>query len=240
MIDIAQYGFDTDESPDMGAADYKLAVDVPSTGRKLYTFCMCPGGEVVGSQITDDRICTNGMSYRARHEINSNSALLVPVGPEDFGDGPLDGLYFRENLEKKAFEAGGKRGKAPYCTYGDLAGIQNESVACRTQPTFMPGVTKSDFKEIFPDSILATIKDGIALMGNKIKGFDDSGAVLTAVEAGSSSPVRILRSRETCQSINTEGLYPCGEGAGYAGGIMSSAIDGINCANALISSLFDV
>ncbi len=235
-IDIAQYGIDTTTTPDLMAANYKLACDT-KTGRRLYTFCMCPGGTVVPSQTQDGTVCTNGMSVRLRDGDNSNSAILVPVDSNDYGTGTLDGMYYQEKLEKMAFEAGGSDGYAPVCRYGDLLNDSITEDFCKVRPSYRPGVRPADFSKIFPDVILDTIKDGVAEMGRKIKGFDDPDAVLTAVETRSSSPVRILRDRETYRSINVPGIYPCGEGAGYAGGIMSSAIDGINCANALALAL---
>ncbi|MEE5990830.1 MAG: FAD-dependent oxidoreductase, partial [Lachnospiraceae bacterium] len=229
-IDTAQFGFDSEYSPDITPAIYKLSVDT-KTGRKLYTFCMCPGGEVVAAQSDDRSVCTNGMSLRARDNVNSNSAILVPVDSKDYGDGVLDGIKFQEELEHKAYLAGGSSGKAPSVRYGDLIENRITSKFGKVKPSFMPGVTSSDLSEVFPEYILETIKDGVSQMGRKIRGFDDPDAVLTAVEARSSSPVRILRDPETFQSTAVKGIYPCGEGAGYAGGIMSSAIDGIKCAN---------
>ena len=237
-IDISQYGIDTDHSPDLMAANYKLAVET-KTGRRLYTFCMCPGGTVVPSQTSDGTVCTNGMSVRLRDGDNSNSAILVPVDPNDYGNGTLDGMYYQEKLEKLAFAAGGSDGSAPASRYGDLVNGTVTGTFEKVIPSYRPGVKPADLKEVFTDEILDTIIDGVSLMGKKIKGFDSPDAVLTAVETRSSSPVRILRDRETYQSINVPGIYPCGEGAGYAGGIMSSAIDGINCANALASALIN-
>ena len=218
------------------AANYKLACDT-KTGRRLYTFCMCPGGTVVPSQTSEGTVCTNGMSVRLRDGDNSNSAILVPVDSSDYGEGTLDGMYYQEKLEKLAFEAGGRDGFAPAARYGDLAEGKVTEEFGKVKPSYRPGVRPADLKKVFPDSILDTIVDGVSEMGKKIKGFDSPDAVLTAVETRSSSPVRILRDRETCQSINVPGIFPCGEGAGYAGGIMSSAIDGINCANALARAL---
>ena len=235
-IDISQYGIDTATTADLSAANYKLSCNT-KTGRKLYTFCMCPGGEVIASQCDQESVCTNGMSYRARNGMNSNSALLVPVDSRDYGEGVLSGMNFQEELEHLAFLAGGATGKAPVTRYGDLCGQKRTEQFSKINPTYKPGVKPVDFSRIFPAPILETIKDGIAIMGSKIKGFDSPDSVLTAVESRSSSPVRILRDHTTYESLNVNGLFPCGEGAGYAGGIMSSAIDGINCANALISSL---
>ena len=235
-VDTAQYGFDSAYSPDITPANYKLSCDT-KTGRKLYTFCMCPGGEVVAAQSDPESVCTNGMSLRARDNVNSNSAILVPVDSSDYGDGVLDGIRFQEELEHKAFIAGGSCGKAPSVRYGDLLEGRKTEAFGSVSPSYMPGVNAADLTEVFPEEILETIKDGVSLMGRKIKGFDDPDAVLTAVEARSSSPVRIVRDPETLQSTNVKGIFPCGEGAGYAGGIMSSCIDGIKCANKLALSL---
>ena len=237
-IDTSQFGFDSEYSSDVTPAIYKLSCDT-KTGRKLYTFCMCPGGEVVAAQSDDHSVCTNGMSLRARNNINSNSAILVPVDSNDYGEDVLDGISFQEKLENLAFIAGGSSGKAPSVRYGDLMEGKNTTSFGKVKPSYMPGVTCADFSEIFPEAILDTIKDGVRGMGMKIKGFDDPDAVLTAVEARSSSPVRIVRDPETLQSSNVKGIFPCGEGAGYAGGIMSSCIDGIKCANKLALSLLD-
>ena len=235
-IDTSQFGFDSMYSPDITAANYKLSCDT-KTGRKLYTFCMCPGGEVVAAQSGPESVCTNGMSYRARDAVNSNSALLVPVDSNDFGKDSIDGIRFQDNLEALAYIAGGKSGKAPAIRYGDLIDNKVTTVFGKVKPSFNPGVVCADFTNVFPPYILDTIKDGVKEMGKKIKGFDDPDSVITAVEARSSSPVRLLRDPETLQSTNVQGIYPCGEGAGYAGGIMSSAIDGIKCANKLADSL---
>ena len=235
-IDVSQYGFDSEYSPDITPAIYKLSCDT-ATGRKLYTFCMCPGGEVVAAQSDDSSVCTNGMSLRARDNNNSNSAILVPVDSRDYGDGVLDGIRFQEKLEHQAFVAGGSSGKAPSVRYGDLIENRKTTEFGRVKPSYQPGVAAADLSEVFPEEILETIKSGVNEMGKKIKGFDDPDSVLTAVEARSSSPVRILRDPETLQSKNVKGIFPCGEGAGYAGGIMSSCIDGIKCANKLAVSL---
>ena len=233
-IDMAQYGFDTVNYHDISSASYKLAVDT-DTGRKLYTFCMCPGGEVVAGASSANSICTNGMSYYARDMENSNSALLVPVDSEIYGDGVLAGVEFQEMLESKAYEIAGSNDSAPCTTF--KAFMNNEAPTCfgRIKPSYKPSVTPSDLNRLFPKVISDSIKDGIVKMGRRIKGFDNDEAVLTAVEARSSSPIRILRDKESFMSTNVVGLYPCGEGAGYAGGITSSAIDGIKCANALVS-----
>lgn len=235
-IDISQFGFDSAYSKDITAAIYKLSCDT-KTGRKLYTFCMCPGGEVVAAQSDNQSVCTNGMSYRSRDLDNSNSAILVPVDSNDYGDGVLDGIAFQEKLEHAAFKAGGSTGRAPAVRYGDLLENKTTTEFGKVKPSFKPGVECGNLSEVFPETILETIKDGVSQMGRKIKGFDDPDSVLTAVEARSSSPVRLVRDPETFQSTAVKGIYPCGEGAGYAGGIMSSAIDGIKCANKLADSL---
>lgn len=228
-IDTSQYGFDTFDYDLLSSANYKLAVDT-KTGKKLYTFCMCPGGEVVSSASDSESVCTNGMSYRARNLDNSNSALLVPVDENDYGFEPLAGIRFQEELEHKAFIEAGSNGTAPMMTYKGLKSGDTSIAPDRITPSFKPGTSLSDFKNIFPSYINDTLIDGITLMGRKINGFDCDDAVLTAVEARSSSPVRILRDGETRMCVNINGIYPAGEGAGYAGGIMSSAIDGIKTA----------
>lgn len=237
-IDMSQFGFDSEYSPDVTPAIYKLSCDT-KTGRKLYTFCMCPGGEVVAAQSDSHSVCTNGMSFRSRDNVNSNSAILVPVDSNDYGEGVLDGVKFQEELEHKAFIAGGSSGKAPSVRYGDLLENKPGAEFGKVKPSYMPGVECADLSGVFTDVILDTIIDGVGKMGKKIKGFDDPDSVLTAVEARSSSPVRLVRDPETLQSTNIKGIFPCGEGAGYAGGIMSSAIDGIKCANKLAVSLLD-
>ena len=188
---------------------------------------MCPGGEVVAAQSDNQSVCTNGMSYRSRDLDNSNSAILVPVDSNDYGDGVLDGIAFQEKLEHAAFKAGGSTGRAPAVRYGDLLENKTTTEFGKVKPSFKPGVECGNLSEVFPETILETIKDGVSQMGRKIK----------ALEARSSSPVRLVRDPETFQSTAVKGIYPCGEGAGYAGGIMSSAIDGIKCANKLADSL---
>lgn len=235
-IDMAMYGFDTSLYRNIFAANYKLAVDT-STGKKLYTFCMCPGGEVVPSASFSDAICTNGMSYRGRDGINSNAALLVPFDPSSESDDPYYGMIVQDNLEMNAYKLAGSNNMAPFTTYQDLRKGISGTEPSRVMPTYKPGVVPCDLRELFPKYITDTLTEGIALMGKKIKGFDSDDAVLTAVETRSSSPVRIPRDKESYESIGVSGVYPAGEGAGYAGGIMSSAIDGIKCANRLAESV---
>lgn len=234
MIDKSQYGFDTGDTEFITAAPYKLAVDT-STGRKLYTFCMCPGGEVVAASSEKEGVVTNGMSYSGRDLPNSNSALLVPVYPSDFGEGILDGVRFQEELEHRAFIAGGSDGKAPCTLYKDFAEGRISQEIGEVVPSYKPGIRFAELRDVLPDYVIDTLIEGISNMGRKIKGFDSDDAVITAVESRSSSPVRILRDRDTNISLGIKGLIPCGEGCGYAGGIMSSAVDGLKCAKSAIN-----
>jgi uncharacterized FAD-dependent dehydrogenase len=235
-IDKAMYGFDTSLYKNIFAANYKLAVDT-SNGNKLYTFCMCPGGEVVPSASFANAVCTNGMSYRGRDGINSNAALLIPFNPASESDDPLYGMIFQDMLEMNAYKLAGSSAMAPFMTYGDLRTRKSGSSYSDIRPTYSPGVVPCDFRELLPDYMVDTLIEGISLMGRKIKGFNSDCAILTAVETRSSSPVRIPRDKDSLESIAVEGIYPCGEGAGYAGGIMSSAVDGIKCANRLAESM---
>lgn len=228
MINEAQYG-EEKENKKLGPADYKLTYR-SSAGRSVYTFCMCPGGEVVAAASEEGMIATNGMSSYARDGENANSALLVQVFPEDFGGvHPLQGMYFQRDLEKKAFEAGGSSYIAPGQLVGDfLEGKCGE--LGEIKGTYQPGVVMANLKEILPDFITEALKEAIPQMGKKLKGFDRRDALMTAVESRSSSPIRILRQETDGQSINRKGIYPTGEGAGYAGGIVSAAVDGIAAA----------
>ncbi len=232
LIDKAMYG-DFAGHPALKAADYKLAVHLPN-GRTLYTFCMCPGGEVVAASSEEKRLAVNGMSCFARNAENSNSALLVNVDTGDYGsDHPLAGMYFQRELEEKAFIAGGSDYCAPVIMVGEFLGnTAGEDVV----PSYRPGVKKVHPSEYLPDFVCESLKLGIPEMGRKIRGFDASGAVLTGIESRSSSPVRINRG-EDMQSLSLKGLYPCGEGAGYAGGIISAAADGMKCAEAVINRM---
>lgn len=225
MINKSQYGKAYKKLP---AADYKMAVHLES-GRGVYTFCMCPGGRVVASASEDGGVVTNGMSYFARDGKNANSALLVNVTPSDFKtDDPLAGMYFQREIEQRAFEVGGKNYNAPCQRVGDFLGTESNS-EYTVEPTYKPNVTWVNLDEVFPKFITDSMREGIVLMDNKLHGFADNGAVITGPETRSSSPVRIIRDKKTMQS-NIKGLYPCGEGAGYAGGIMSAAVDGIKTA----------
>ena len=227
-INKAQYG--TQTKLKLPTADYKLVYHAKN-GRTCYTFCMCPGGQVMASNSEENSIVTNGMSNFARDGKNANSAVLVNVTVDDYyKDTPLDGMYFQEDLERKAFELGGSNYNAPVQKVGDfLAGKTTEEFG-KVQPTYMPGVTGVDLNEILPKFVSHTLKEGIVQLDKKLHGFADKDAILTGVETRSSSPVQITRDKENLNSVNVQGLYPCGEGAGYAGGIMTAAIDGIKCA----------
>ena len=233
-IDRAMYG-DMAGHPALRAADYKLAVHLPN-GRSLYTFCMCPGGEVIAASSDEGRICTNGMSLYARDGVNSNSALLVGVGPSDYGSShPLAGLYFQKRLEAAAFTAGGWDHFAPAAAVGSFMSGRLCGFG-RVAPSYRPGVREVLPQAYLPDYVCETLRLGLPEMGRRIQGFDDADAVLTGIESRSSSPVRIERD-DSLQSQSLRGLYPCGEGAGHAGGIVSAAVDGIKCSEAIINDL---
>ena len=237
LINRAQYG-DFATHPALGAADYKLALHLPS-GRSVYTFCMCPGGSVVASASEPESVVTNGMSCFARDLENANSALLVGIGPEDFGsEHPLAGMYLQRDIERKAFLLGGKTGKAPAQLVGDLLEGRASTQIRTVNPSYKPGVVMGDLGDLLPDYIVAAMREALPLLGRKLRGFDHPDAVLTGPETRSSSPVRIPRG-EDLVSVDCRGLYPCGEGAGYAGGITSAAVDGVRCAEAVLEALSD-
>ncbi len=231
MINRALYGKFA-EHPALSAADYKLAVHLKN-GRGVYTFCMCPGGFVVNASSEEGMTAVNGMSYTARDGKNANSALLTEVLPEDLEEDLLSGIELQRRIEKAAYDITEGRG-VPVSTVGAYIDGKAAEPICR--PTVLPKAVFSDIEKIFPDFINRSLKEGISALGKKLSGFDDKGALLTAPETRSSSPVRILRNEELC-SVSLTGLYPSGEGAGYAGGIMSAAVDGIKCAESLIDSL---
>ena len=232
-IDRAQYGKFAGHK-NLGAAYYKMNVKT-SNGRGAYTFCMCPGGKVVNASSESGRLCTNGMSEFARAETNSNAALLVGVTPDDYGsDSPLAGMYYQRKIEEKAFILGGEDYSAPVQRVEDFLQNKKSTHLGEVTPSIGPDYTLSDINSLFPSYITDSMKQAITLMGKKLRGFDDGDAVLTGAETRSSSPIRILRNAETLQSIAVHGLYPCGEGAGYAGGIISAAVDGIKCAEKII------
>ena len=229
-VSRAQFGDFWDKLP---AADYKLACHLPS-GRSAFTFCVCPGGQVVAAASAPGQVVTNGMSFRARDGSNINGGFLVGVDPGDFGgDGPLAGVRFQEKWERAAFEKGGENFRAPAQLVADFLSGRPSAGPRSIRPTYRPGVTWTALDGTLPDFVLDTLKDALPIFDRKLRGFAHSDAVLTGVETRSSSPVRILRD-STFQSPALPGLYPCGEGAGYAGGITSAAVDGIKVAEAVI------
>ena len=231
LINKAQYGKD---DPLLPPADYKLVRHLDN--ETVYTFCMCPGGFVVAAASEKGRVVTNGMSYADRAGDNANAALLVTVNPKDLpGEGPLAGMHWQREIEEAAFAAGGGGYKAPAQKVGDfLAGIPSDGPGT-VQPTYRPGVTWCDLNTVLPGKISSALKEALPQLDGNLKGYADADSVLTAPETRSSSPVRILRGED--KQSNLRGFYPCGEGAGYAGGIMSAALDGIQCAEALIEAL---
>lgn len=232
MVNRAQYGAAA-EHPALGAADYKLSCHLPD-GRAAYTFCMCPGGQVVAAASEEGRVAVNGMSLFARDGENANSALLVSVGPEDYGaEDPLAGVRFQRKWEAAAFAAGGGNYRAPAQRMGDFLADRPSCEGGGVKPSYRPNVCWTTLRGCLPDYIIEDMKAAVRIFDRKLRGFADADAVLTGVETRSSSPVRICRD-ETLQSKNLRGLYPCGEGAGYAGGIMSAAVDGVKCAEALM------
>ena len=236
LIDTAQYGQFAGH-PRLGAADYKL-VHHCGSGRSAYTFCMCPGGEVIGASSEAGGIVTNGMSRYARSCPNANSALLVGITPADFGgDGALAGIAFQRKWEQKAFTAGGGHYYAPAQCVGDfLAGKASVAMGA-VAPSYTPGITPCDLADCLPEFVVSTLREAIVQMDKKLRGFAMRDAVMTALESRSSSPLRILRD-ESLQSVSTPGLYPAGEGAGYAGGIISAAVDGLKVAEAICCTAF--
>lgn len=231
-INKALYG-DFADSPYLGAADYKLAAHLEN-GRGVYTFCMCPGGEVINASSEQGGIAVNGMSLSRRDGKNANSALLVGVEPSDFGsEDILAGCRMQEKIERAAFNLNG--GSVPVNTVGNFV-FGEEFKITKVKPTVKPDYKYSDFTDIFPSFIIESLKQGIVEFGKRIKDFDDKAAVLTAPETRSSAPVRIVRN-EALQSVTVKGLYPCGEGAGYAGGIVSAAVDGMTVAEEIINTI---
>ena len=233
-IDRAQYGKFAGH-PALSAADYRLAVR-PATGRGVYTFCMCPGGTVVAAASETGGVVVNGMSKFARDADNSNSAVLVGVSPEDFGGShPLAGVELQQNMEREAFALGGGAYKAPAQTVGDFLADRASTGFGEVTPSYPRGVTPCDLRGCLPPFVAQSLKAGLPLLGQRLRGFDRADAVLTGVETRSSSPVRMVRDERGQSPI--KGLFPCGEGAGYAGGITSSAVDGIRCAEWVIETI---
>lgn len=223
MINESQYGAAAEK---LGAADYKLAWKAKN-GRSVYSFCMCPGGEVVAASSEEGRLSINGMSEYARDGENANSAILVQVFPEDYGSKhPLAGIHFQRELEERAFRAGGENHAAPIQLVGDFLENKMSTALGEVKSTFRPNVVFANLEDCMPSYMTEALREAIPAMGKRIHGFDRPDAILTAVESRSSSPVRISR-QDSGESVNVAGLYPVGEGAGYAGGIISAAVDGL-------------
>lgn len=231
-IDGALYGKFAGH-PSLSAADYKMAAHLPS-GKGVYTFCMCPGGSVINASSEEGMTAVNGMSLSSRNDRNSNSAVLVDIKPEELpGNDVLEGISLQRDIEKRAFNIG--KGSVPVQTVGSLLYGKENSFGT-VLPSVKPSTVLTDIYNVLPRDIADSLKEGIKLFGKKIEGFDSSDAVLSFPETRSSSPIRILRNDSGC-SLSVYGLYPTGEGAGYAGGIMSAAVDGIRAAEALIENL---
>lgn len=231
MVDRAQYGSAAGH-PALGAAEYKLSCHLPS-GRGVYTFCMCPGGWVVAATSEAGGVVTNGMSRFAREGANSNAAFLVSVMPGDFEDDhPLAGVRFQRRWEHAAFELGGRDFRAPAQLMGDFLQGVASSAPGAVQPTYPRGVNYADLSSCLPDFVVSSLREAAPMFDARMRGFATKDALLTGVETRSSSPVRVVRD-DGLQS-NLRGVYPCGEGAGYAGGIMSAAVDGMRCAEAVL------
>ncbi|HEU0219573.1 MAG TPA: NAD(P)/FAD-dependent oxidoreductase [Gallionella sp.] len=241
LIDRARYG-DNAGNPLLGAADYKL-VHHASNGRSVYSFCMCPGGTVVAATSEPGGVVTNGMSQYSRNERNANSGIVVGITPEDYPadssdpDSPLAGMEFQRRWESRAYELGGGNYCAPGQLVGDFLAGRPSIKFGSVQPSYAPGVHLCDLSTALPDYAIAAIREALPAFAKQIRGFDLPDAVLTGVETRTSSPIRIKRHDGDLQSINTRGLYPAGEGAGYAGGILSAAVDGIRVAEAVALSM---
>lgn len=236
MIDRAQYG-DEAGNPRLGAADYALTFQDEATGRGAYSFCMCPGGQVVAAASEAGRVVTNGMSLYARNSGVANAALLVQVRPEDYGGGVMGGVAFQREYEAAAFRLAGGDYRAPVQSVGDFLGGTAGSRDFCVAPTYRPGVVPCRLDDCLPPFVARTLRDALPVFGSKIAGFAAPDVPLTGVEMRSSSPCRIVRDKERFDSISTPGLYPAGEGAGYAGGIMSAAVDGLKTALAFLRKI---
>jgi len=237
VIDRARFGPQTGH-PILGAADYHL-VHHGKGGRSVYSFCMCPGGTVVAATSEAGRVVTNGMSQYSRNERNANAAVVVGIEPADFapyGDGPLAGIALQRTLESHAFTLGGGNYNAPAQRVGDFLAGRASHAFDKVQPSYQPGVTPGSLDSALPDYAIAAIREALPAFERQIRGYAMPDAILTGVETRTSSPVRIKRD-DSLQSLNTRGLYPAGEGAGYAGGILSAAVDGIKVAEAVALSI---
>ena len=222
--------------PDLGAAAYSLSHHC-SNGRTVYSFCMCPGGTVVAATSEPGRVVTNGMSQYSRNERNANSGFVVGISPQDYpGDHPLAGMDLQRDLESRAYQAGGGDYFAPGQLVGDFLAGRPSTALGEVVPSYKPGVRPTDLAPLMPDYVIAAMREALPVFGRKIARYDDAQAVLTGVETRSSSPIRMTRGPDF-QSLNVRGLFPAGEGAGYAGGILSAAVDGIKVAEAVAQSM---
>ena len=236
MIDRARLGRFAGH-PAIGAADYKL-VHHATNGRSVYSFCMCPGGTVVAATSEPQRVVTNGMSQYSRNERNANAGIVVGIDPErDFPGGPLAGIELQERLESLAFEMGGGDYSAPAQLVGDFIAGRASTALGEVEPSYKPGIKLTDLAPLLPADCIAAMREALPVFGRQIRGFDRDDAVLTGIESRTSSPLRITRDADTLQSLNVRGLYPGGEGAGYAGGILSAGVDGIKLAEAVALSI---
>ncbi|BAL24397.1 NAD(P)/FAD-dependent oxidoreductase [Azoarcus sp. KH32C] len=235
LIDNARFGPQAGH-PILGAADYKL-VHHAKNGRGVYSFCMCPGGTVVAATSEPERVVTNGMSQYSRNERNANAGIVVGITPEDFPSaGPLAGIDFQRKWESRAYELGGGDYVAPAQLVGDFIKGQPSVVLGSVEPSYKPGVKLTDLATSLPDYAIQAVREALPAFERQIKGFSMRDAVLTGVETRTSSPLRITRGND-CQSLNVRGLFPAGEGAGYAGGILSAGVDGIRVAEAVARSI---
>jgi uncharacterized protein len=223
--------------PAIGAADYKL-VHHAANGRSVYSFCMCPGGTVVAATSEPQRVVTNGMSQYSRNERNANAGIVVGIDPDkDFPGGPLAGLALQERLESLAFEMGGGDYSAPAQLVGDFVAGRASTALGEVQPSYKPGIRLTDLAPLLPADAIAAMREALPVFGRQIRGFDRDDALLTGIETRTSSPLRITREVDTLQSLGLRGLFPGGEGAGYAGGILSAGVDGIKLAEAVARSI---
>ena len=234
-IDAARFGPNAG-NPILGAADYAISHQA-SNGRAVYSFCMCPGGQVVAATSEEGRVATNGMSQYSRAERNANSGIVVTIDPEtDYPGHPLAGIALQRALEEKAFVAGGSNYRAPAQKIGDFLAKRPSTELGEVTPSYKPGVTMTDLAEVLPAFAVEAMREAFPVFGRRIPGYDHPDAVMTGVETRTSSPIRITRGADF-QSVNTPGLFPAGEGAGYAGGILSAAVDGIKVAEAMALSM---
>jgi hypothetical protein len=223
--------------PAIGAADYKL-VHHAGNGRTVYSFCMCPGGTVVAATSESHRVVTNGMSQYSRNERNANAGIVVGIDPaKDFPGGTLAGIALQDRLESLAFELGGGDYSAPAQLLGDFIAGRPSTALGEVEPSYKPGIRLTDLAPLLPADAIAAIREALPVFGRQIRGFDREDAVLTGIESRTSSPLRITRDATTLQSLNVRGLYPGGEGAGYAGGILSAGVDGIKLAEAVAADI---